>query len=108
MKLRLRKACIVMALALTWLAFDAVPAFAQLVESDVDAQPGITETTQLVTSSTEVRRAVVALLAIAAVAGLVFILYWYKTGQQARQRFARQFAGRHVDSSALPGRRRRR
>jgi type II secretory pathway component PulF len=104
----MRKAFTVAATVGAWILFDAVPALAQLVESDVDAQPGVTQTTQLVTSSTEVRRAVVALLGIAAAAGLIFVLYWYKTGQQARQRFARQYAGRHADAApSLPRRRRR-
>jgi hypothetical protein len=104
MSYRIRRAAGFVALACTWLAFDALPALAQLVEPDLDAQPGISQTTELVTSEAELRRAVFGLLGIAAAAGILFFLYWYKTGQQARQRFAREFTGRHVEPTG-PSRR---
>lgn len=78
------------------LLFDASAALAQVVQSEIGGEPGSSETTQLVTSSTEVRRAVLGLLVIAGVVGLLTIVYWYKTGQQARQRFARRYGGRHL------------
>ena len=96
---RARRAAVAVGVAVSLVVFDARAAMAQIVESDVDAQPGTTETTQLVTSSTEVRRAVVGLLLIAAAAALVLVLYWYLTGQQARERYAQQFAGRHAATS---------
>jgi len=82
-------------LAFSIVLSDAATAVAQLVQSDVDAQPGDTGTVQLVTSSTEVRRAVVGLLALAFVLGVLGIVYWYKTGQLARERHARAHRGRH-------------
>lgn len=75
--------------------FDAARAVAQLGQSEVGVDPGEAETLQLVTSSTEVRRAVIGLLALAFVLGVLGIVYWYKTGQLARERFARGYAGRH-------------
>ena len=72
---------------------DAAVARAQLVQSDAEPESGPPDVTQLVTSSTEVRRAVIGLLSLAVVAGLLGILYWYKTGQQARDRHARQYGG---------------
>lgn len=90
------RAAAIAAGALIFVVLDAAAAMAQIVQSEVGAEPGSTETTQLVTSSTEVRRAVLGLLVIAGVVGLVTILYWYKTGQQARQRFARRYGGRHL------------
>ena len=68
---------------------------AQIEQSDAESQPATSETTQLVTSSTEVRRAVVGLIALAGITALLTVLYWYKTGQQARERHQRQFGGRH-------------
>lgn len=68
---------------------------AQIEQSDAETQPATSETTQLVTSSTEVRRAVVGLIALAVITALLTALYWYKTGQQARERHQRQFGGRH-------------
>lgn len=68
---------------------------AQIEQSDAESQPATSETTTLVTSSTEVRRAVVGLIALAGITLLLTVLYWYKTGQQARERHQRQFGGRH-------------
>lgn len=76
---------------------DAAVARAQLVQSDAEPESGPPDVTQLVTSSTEVRRAVIGLLSLAVVAGLLGILYWYKTGQQARDRHARQYGGKHQE-----------
>lgn len=68
---------------------------AQIEQSEAESQPATSETTQLVTSSTEVRRAVVGLIALAGITAILTVLYWYKTGQQARERHQRQFGGRH-------------
>tara|TARA_X000001036_G_scaffold148339_1_gene141009 strand:- start:160 stop:564 length:405 start_codon:yes stop_codon:yes gene_type:complete len=61
--------------------------FAQITESDKDYIPGENETSQLITSSFEVRRAVIALIVIAVVALFGLWYYWRKTGQWARARF---------------------
>lgn len=69
------------------LVLNSGTAFAQITESDKDYVPGVNETTQLITSSFEVRRAVIGLLAIAGLSLLALSFYWYKTGQWARERF---------------------
>lgn len=74
----------------------AGPVAAQLVQNDESSEPAVSQTTQLVTSSTEVRRAVIGLLAVAFLTGLLAIVYWYKTGQLAREQFAREYGGRHA------------
>ena len=61
--------------------------FAQIIESDKDYIPGENETSQLITSSFEVRRAVIALIVIAVVALFGLWYYWRRTGQWARARF---------------------
>ena len=60
---------------------------AQITESDKDYVPGENETSQLITSSFEVRRAVIALIVIAVVALVGLWYYWRRTGQWARTRF---------------------
>tara|TARA_B100000945_G_scaffold308822_1_gene298969 strand:+ start:5680 stop:6084 length:405 start_codon:yes stop_codon:yes gene_type:complete len=64
--------------------------FAQITESDKDYIPGENETSQLITSSIEVRRAVIALIVIAGVALLGLWYYWRRTGQWARARFVEE------------------
>ena len=51
------------------------------------AQPTVDEV-RLVTSTTEVRRAVYGLFGVAAAMGVVTVAYWFKTGQAARERLA--------------------
>ena len=63
---------------------------AQITESDEDYIPGENETSQLITSSFEVRRAVIALIVIAVVALLGLWYYWRRTGQWARARFVEE------------------
>ena len=63
---------------------------AQITESDKDYIPGENETSQLITSSFEVRRAVIALIIIAAVTLLGWWYYWLRTGQWARARFVEE------------------
>ena len=63
---------------------------AQITESDEDYVPGTNETSQLITSSFEVRRAVVALIIIAALAVIGLVVYWRKTGQWSRDRFVEE------------------
>lgn len=81
--------------ALSMIVLDASAAMAQLVQSEVDTEPAAAETTQLVTSSTEVRRAVVGLIAVAVITAVLGVLYWYKTGQQARERHTSSYGGKH-------------
>lgn len=66
---------------------------AQLTQSDIPADPSAT--TSLVTSSTEVRRAVIGLLVLAVAAAVLAVLYWRKTGEQARARHLSERGGRH-------------
>ena len=63
---------------------------AQITESDKGYIPGENETSQLITSSFEVRRAVIALIVIAVVALLGLWYYWRRTGQWARARFGEE------------------
>lgn len=86
----------------------SVAAGAQVEQSDIGSQQGGLESSQLITSNAEVRRAVIGLLAIAGIAFVVFVLYWALTGRAAKARFAREFGGRHaVDARPRRGRRRR-
>ncbi len=94
------------ATALSIVLLNAATAAAQLVQSEVGAEPGDTDTVQLVTSSTEVRRAVVGLLALAFVLGVLGIVYWYKTGQLARERHQRAHSGRHGANRSVQSARR--
>lgn len=97
---------VVTSLAATAIVTAAVPVAAQVEQSDIGSEQGGLETSQLITSSAEVRRAVIGLLIIAAVALIVFVVYWALTGRAARQRFSREFGGRHaVDTRPRRGRR---
>ena len=72
--------------------FVATSAYAQITESDIEYEPGSNETIQRITSTFEVKRAVIGLLIIAAMAGILFFFYWYKTGQWARERHNQRIA----------------
>ena len=74
-------------LNLTYLIGQTDLVLAQITESDKDYVRGENETSQLITSSFEVRRAVIALIVIAAVALVGLWYYWRRTGQWARTRF---------------------
>jgi hypothetical protein len=96
-------------LAVTAVLASGAAAGAQVEQSDIGSQEGGLESSQLITSNAEVRRAVIGLLAIAGIAFLVFVVYWALTGRAAKARFAREFGGRHaVDARPRRGRRRRR
>tara|TARA_B100000929_G_scaffold262272_1_gene227531 strand:+ start:70 stop:480 length:411 start_codon:yes stop_codon:yes gene_type:complete len=73
-----------------YLLLDANTVLAQITESDKEYVPGTNETSQLITSSFEVRRAVIALIAIAVLAVVGLVYYWRKTGQWARDRFVEE------------------
>lgn len=83
----MRKNVLNVVIVTSLLALDSGTAFAQITESDKDYVPGVNETTQLITSSFEVRRAVIGLLVIAGLSLLSLSFYWYKTGQWAREQF---------------------
>ena len=80
-----------MSLSVSIIISNAELALAQITESDIGYEPGSNETIQRITSTFEVKRAVIGLLIIAAIAGVIFFFYWYKTGQWARERHAQQF-----------------
>ena len=64
-------------------------AFAQVSESDIGSETGINESISRLTSTFEVKRAVIGLLIIAAISVILFFFYWYKTAQMARENYVR-------------------
>ena len=60
-------------------------AFAQVSESDIGSESGVNESISRLTSTFEVKRAVIGLLIIAAVSIIIFFFYWYKTAQMAKE-----------------------
>ena len=62
-------------------------AFAQISESDIGSESGINESISRLTSTFEVKRAVIGLLIISALLVLLFFLYWYKTAQMAKANY---------------------
>jgi len=87
----IRNPIITISLSVSIIISNAESALAQITESDIGYEPGSNETIQRITSTFEVKRAVIGLLIIAAIAGVIFFFYWYKTGQWARERHAQQF-----------------
>ena len=64
-------------------------AFAQVSESDIGSETGLNESISRLTSTFEVKRAVIGLLVIAAISIIIFFLYWYKTAQLAKENYVR-------------------
>ena len=64
-------------------------AFAQVSESDIGSETGFNESISRLTSTFEVKRAVIGLLIIAAISVILFFFYWYKTAQMARENYVR-------------------
>ena len=64
-------------------------AFAQVSESDIGAETGLNESISRLTSTFEVKRAVIGLLIIAAISVILFFFYWYKTAQMAKENYVR-------------------
>ena len=64
-------------------------AFAQVSESDIGSETGINESISRLTSTFEVKRAVIGLLIIAAISVILFFFYWYKTDQMAKENYVR-------------------
>ena len=64
-------------------------AFAQVSESDIGSETGLNESISRLTSTFEVKRAVIGLLVIAAISVILFFFYWYKTAQMAKENYVR-------------------
>ena len=64
-------------------------AFAKVSESDIGSETGFNETISRLTSTFEVKRAVIGLLIIAAISIILFFFYWYKTAQMAKENYVR-------------------
>ena len=62
-------------------------AYAQVSESDIGSESGVNESISRLTSTFEVKRAVIGLLVIAAVSIIVFFFYWYKSAQMAKESY---------------------
>ena len=62
-------------------------AFAQVSESDIGSETGLNESISRLTSTFEVKRAVIGLLIIAAISIILFFFYWYKTAQMAKENY---------------------
>ena len=64
-------------------------AFAQVSETDIGSETGVKESISRLTSTFEVKRAVIGLLIIAAISVILFFFYWYKTAQMAKENYVR-------------------
>ena len=64
-------------------------AFAQVSESDIGSETGLNQSISRLTSTFEVKRAVIGLLIIAAISVILFFFYWYKTAQMAKEKYER-------------------
>lgn len=64
-------------------------AFAQVSETDIGSETGVKESIFRLTSTFEVKRAVIGLLIIAAISVILFFFYWYKTAQMAKEKYVR-------------------
>ena len=76
----------------TFCCFSAIlpsSAFAQVSESDIGSETGFNESISRLTSTFEVKRAVIGLLIIAAISVILFFFYWYKTAQMAKENYVR-------------------
>ena len=75
-------------------------AFAQVSESDIGSETGINESISRLTSTFEVKRAVIGLLIIAAISVILFFFYWYKTAQMAKENYVRDLQSTMTLTSA--------
>ena len=64
-------------------------AFAQVSESEIGSETGLSQSISRLTSTFEVKRAVIGLLVIAAISVILFFFYWYKTAQMAKEKYER-------------------
>ena len=76
-------------------------AFAQVSESDIGSETGLNESISRLTSTFEVKRAVIGLLIIAAISVILFFFYWYKTAQMAKENYVRDLQSTMTLTSAL-------
>ena len=63
--------------------------FAQVNESEIGSETGLNQSISRLTSTFEVKRAVIGLLVIAAISVILFFFYWYKTAQMAKEKYVR-------------------
>ena len=75
-------------------------AFAQVSESDIGSETGVKESIFRLTSTFEVKRAVIGLLIIAAISVILFFFYWYKTAQMAKENYVRDLQSTMTLTSA--------
>ena len=75
-------------------------AFAQVSESDIGSETGVNESIFRLTSTFEVKRAVIGLLIIAAISVILFFFYWYKTAQMAKENYVRDLQSTMTLTSA--------
>ena len=64
-------------------------ASAQVNESEIGSETGLNQSISRLTSTFEVKRAVIGLLVIAAISIIIFFFYWYKTAQLAKENYVR-------------------
>ena len=76
-------------------------AFAQVSETDIGSETGVKESISRLTSTFEVKRAVIGLLIIAAISVILFFFYWYKTAQMAKENYVRDLQSTMTLTSAL-------
>ena len=75
-------------------------AFAQVSESDIGSETGLNESISRLTSTFEVKRAVIGLLIIAAISVILFFFYWYKTAQMAKEKYVKDLQSTVILTSA--------
>ena len=75
-------------------------AFAQVSESDIGSETGVKESISRLTSTFEVKRAVIGLLIIAAISVILVFFYWYKTAQMAKENYVRDLQSTMTLTSA--------
>ena len=107
MKQRIGKCLFVVSTVAIAFCVNIADAVAQITESEKDYVPGTNETSQLITSSFEVKRAVIALTVIAALAFIGVVFYWRKTGQWARDRFIEEHGEDALKKRKKPSRERK-
>ena len=64
-------------------------ASAQVNESEIGSETGLSQSISRLTSTFEVKRAVIGLLIVAAISVILFFFYWYKTAQMAKEKYER-------------------
>ena len=75
-------------------------ALAQVSETDIGSETGVNESISRLTSTFEVKRAVIGLLIIAAISVILFFFYWYKTAQMAKENYVKDLQSTMTLTSA--------